>query len=532
MRHITILALATITGIACAQSVALNVNVNQNRRAINPNIYGVAYASRAQLSDLNATLNRQGGNPTSRYNWQQNVDNRGSDWFFQSIPYASSAPGAYVDTFVQNTRDGGAQALVTMPMIDWVAKAGPGRSKLTSFSVAKYGAQQYSDPGWANSGNGIRANGQLVTGNDPNDASTPNSTGLQAGWVDHLTQRFGNSLQGGVKYFCLDNEPSIWFESHRDVAPTGLTMRQARDKMVAYSTAIKDRDPNALALGPEEWGWGGFIYSGFDQQAGAANGYTSFPDRAANGNMDYAPWLLKEMRLASTRAGRRLLDIFTLHYYPQGGEFSDDVSNNMQLLRNRSTRSLWDPNYTDTSWINDKVKLIPRMKQWVASNYPNTPIGLTEYNWGAENHINGATAQADCLGIFGREGLDMATRWTTPPANSFAYNAFKMYRNYDGRKSTFGNTSVLATTPNPDNVAIFAAVRSTDNALTIMTINKQRTINANATINLTGVTGNRVVEVYQLKSNNRITKLANLQTNANKIVTALPAQSITLFVVK
>ena len=40
--------------------------------------------------------------------------------------------------------------------------------------------------------------------------------------------------------------------------------------------------------------------------------------------------------------------------------------------------------------------------------YPGTPIGITEYNWGAEDHINGATAQADILGIFGREGLDMA----------------------------------------------------------------------------------------------------------------------------
>ena len=58
--------------------------------------------------------------------------------------------------------------------------------------------------------------------------------------------------------------------------------------------------------------------------------------------------------------------------------------------------------------------LIPRMKNWVATYYPGTKIGITEYNWGAEGHINGATAQADILGIFGREGLDLATRWTTP----------------------------------------------------------------------------------------------------------------------
>lgn len=35
------------------------------------------------------------------------------------------------------------------------------------------------------------------------------------------------------------------------------------------------------------------------------------------------------------------------------------------------------------------------MKSWVSSNYPGLKVGLTEYKWGAESHINGATAQAD-----------------------------------------------------------------------------------------------------------------------------------------
>ena len=89
--------------------------------------------------------------------------------------------------------------------------------------------------------------------------------------------------------------------------------------------------------------------------------------------------------------------------------------------------------------------------------YPGTQIGITEYNWGAEGHINGATAQADICGIFGREGLDMATRWTTPDRDTPTYKAMKMYRNYDGSKSTFGDTSVSATVPNPDNLSAFAA---------------------------------------------------------------------------
>ena len=63
----------------------MTVDVGANRRAINPAVYGVAYATPAQLQDLNAPLHRYGGNNTSRYNWQLNADNRGADWYFESI---------------------------------------------------------------------------------------------------------------------------------------------------------------------------------------------------------------------------------------------------------------------------------------------------------------------------------------------------------------------------------------------------------------------------------------------------------------
>ena len=44
------------------QAVTLAVDANVNRRPIDPNIYGVAHASTAELNDLNSPLNRNGGN--------------------------------------------------------------------------------------------------------------------------------------------------------------------------------------------------------------------------------------------------------------------------------------------------------------------------------------------------------------------------------------------------------------------------------------------------------------------------------------
>jgi hypothetical protein len=523
------------------QTVTINVNAALNRRSINPQIYGVAHATTAQLTELNEPLNRSGGNNTSRYNWQQNADNRGNDWYFQSIPFANT-PGEVGDTFIQNSRAANAEPMLTVPIIDWIAKVGANREKLSSYSISKYGAQ--TDRDWQyfqDAGNGVCAAGNTtqycpngagspVVGNNPNDANVPNSTTFQQGWIQHLVGRWGLAANGGLRYYILDNEHSIWHSTHRDVQPVGATMEQVFVRMRDYAAMIKSVDPRAQIVGPEEWGWSGFLYSGYDQQYAPSHNWT-FPDRAAHGNMDYVAWLLQQFNLDEQTRGKRLLDVFTLHYYPQGGEFSNNVSPEMQARRNRSTRSLWDPNYTDETWINDKVQLIPRMKNWMAQYYPGTITGLTEYNWGAENHINGATAQADIYGIFGREGLDMAARWTTPDAATPTFKAMKMYRNYDGNNSGFGETSVSTTVPNPDNVSAFAAQRRSDGALTIMVINKT-TNNTPATINLSNFSSYRTAQVWQLTGiTNQINRLADAAVSNGTITATLPAQSITLFVV-
>jgi len=521
-----------IAGVAQNPTVTITVDPTTSRHPIDPNVYGVAHATAAQLNDLNTPLNRNGGNNTSRYNWQLNADNRGNDWYFESIADSNATAGERGDTFIAETRSANAKAMLTIPLIDWVAKVGPGRSKLAGFSIAKYGAQGGNDWQWfPDAGNGVRTSGQLVTGNDQNDANVPSNAVFQQGWVQHLLGRWGTNATGGLRYYILDNEPSLWHSTHRDVRPTGATMDEIKNRMVDFAAKIKAVDPSALVVGPEEWGWSGYFYSGYDQQYGSAHGWSVLPDRNNHGGADYLPWVLGQLRQSSATSGQRLLDVFTVHYYPQGGEFSDDVSSAMQLRRNRSTRSLWDPNYVDETWINDRVQLIPRLKGWVAASYPGTLTGITEYNWGAENHINGATTQADVLGIFGREGLNMGARWATPAASTPTYKAMKMYRNYDGNKSTFGETSVAAVAPNPDAVSAFAAMRSADGALTVLVINKQLSTNTTATISLSTFSHRGTAQVWQLTAANAIGHLADIAVGGTSFVVTLPPQSVTLLVV-
>jgi hypothetical protein len=518
---------------AQSPTATLTVDAKANVHPINPLIYGVANATADQLKDLNFTLNRSGGNNTSRYNWMLNGDNRANDFYYESLADASPTEGERADTFISNTQGAGAQPMVTIPLLDWVARFGPNRGKLCSFSQAKYGAQTGSDAQYfPDAGNGIlKSNNQPVVNNDPNDANVRSDSAFQQDWVKHLVGRWGTAGNGGLRYYIMDNESSIWHKTHRDVHPTGAKMDEIRLKILDYAAKVKEIDPSALIVGPEEWGWSGYRYSGYDQQYGEAHGWSNLPDRAKHGGMNYLPWLLDQIRQHDTSSHQRLLDVFSVHYYPQGGEFSDDTSPSMQLRRNRSTRSLWDPNYVDESWINTQVQLIPRLRRWVNTYYPGTKIALTEYNWGAEKAINGATAQADILGILGREGPDMAARWETPDPSTPTYKAMKLYRNYDGNKSAFGETSVgVTSSANPDNLSAFAAARAGDGSLTLMVVNKALSASRTITVKLANFTSGGAAQPRQLTSANSIVRLSDVSVSGSQFTTTLPPQSITLFV--
>jgi hypothetical protein len=515
--------------------VAIAVNALANRHPISPMIYGVAFATSNQLSDLNFTMNRSGGNNETRYNWQLNAHNLDFDWYFESYPDSSATPGATADAFVANSKGGGAQPMITIPMIGWMPKLGPGRSILYSYSVTNYGPQTSTDPYRPDAGNGISVtNNTPITRNNPNDANFPTNSAFQQSYVQHLLGQWGSSTNGGVGFYIMDNEESIWFSTHQDVHPVGPTMQEIFNDFITYASMVKSNDPNALVCGPEEWGWSGYLYSGYDQQWSGQHGDynpADYPDRKANGGWDYMPWLLNQIHQHDLSAGYRLLDYFTLHCYPQEGSVSGNaVDTTTELLRNQSTRVFWDSNYVDPSWINSVIMLIPRMKSWVATNYPGTKIGITEYNWGAETNINGATAQADILGIFGWQGLDLATRWTVPVNNSPTYNAMKIYRNYDGNKSTFGDTSIQTTVPNADDLSAFGAVRTSDGALTLMVINKDLNNTSPITVSLANFSAAGTAQRWQLTSANTINHLANITLTNGILSDLLPPQSITLFV--
>jgi len=510
----------------------LTVDAALDRHPISPDIYGMNFADAAFAAEIRLPVRRFGGNATTRYNWQNDTSNRASDWFFENIPNPNANPaalpnGSTSDQFVEQDRATNTKTLMTVPLIGWTPKA---RQLDAGFAVSRYGPQRRTDPDHPDFGNGIRMDGSLVTGNDPSDTSVVIDPTFVQNWIAHLIGRYGNAAAGGVKFYNLDNEPGLWNSTHRDVHPQPLSYDELRDRTIQYAAAVKAADPTAKTLGPAEWGWSNYFYSSLDIAAGGA-WWDTRPDRRAHGDVPLVDWYLQQMRAYELAHGVRILDYLDLHFYPQEENVALKSAGDAatQALRLRSTRGLWDPTYIDESWIADIIRMIPRMRELVAANYPGTKIAIGEYNWGGLESINGALAQADVLGIFGREGLDLATMWDPPDANQPGAFAFRIYRNFDGAGAGFGETSVRAASADPSRVSIFAAERA-DGVLTLVLVNKTtEVLTSHFTLNHFPATTARLYR-YSEADLTHIVRGPDLALPGGAIDLVLPASSITLLV--
>jgi hypothetical protein len=531
---------------SAAAGPVLSVDSGADQRPISPLIYGMNFAGEALAQDLRLPANRWGGNATTRYNWQNDTSNRASDYFFENIPNDNPNPGALPngsasDLFVEQNRRTNTETLMTVPLIGWTPKSRKiGHPYDCGFKVSKYSAQQSVDPYDTDCGNGYHQNGAPITGNDPADTSAAIGPAFVQDWVRHLIGRYGTAAQGGVRYYNLDNEPGLWDSTHRDVHPARPTYDELRDRTFEYAAAIKATDPDALTLGPVQDGWTRYFYSSYSTYPDTA----AQQDRASHGNTPFVEWYLQQMAAYQQANSARILDYFDLHYYPQANGVALAPAGNAatQALRLRSTRALWDPSYVDESWIpstgeatavdgagvNGAVQLIPRMRDWVANNYPGTQLAISEYNWGALDSMNGALAQADVLGIFGREGLDLATLWDPPASGQPGAFAFRMYRNYNGQGGAFGDTSVRASSADQAQLAIYAARRGADGALTLMIINKSAA-SLISQVNLAGFQSSGLAQVYRYSAADaqQIVKQPD-QPVGSSFSATFPANSITL----
>jgi len=317
--------------------------------------------------------------------------------------------------------------------------------------------------------------------------------------VNFLVNEYGNaSTATGVKFYSLDNEPGIWYDpdpprygTHPRIHPYKVGCVELINRSVALSSAVKDVDPYAQILGPVLYGFGAYLNLQSAPDWGSeGSGYSWFID-----------YYLDKMEQESDAQGRRLLDVLDLHWYPEAYDgpdledsnritwHLDSYSRENAEARIQAPRTLWDPDYSEYSWIayyfSGYLPLLPRVQNSIDTYYPGTKLAITEFSYGASEHFSGGIAMADALGIFGKYGLYMANYWHLEGDDNYVSAAYKIYRNYDGSNSTFGDTKVEAVMSDKQNSSIYASVSDgNDSKLHMIVINKNFDDSINATFDI------------------------------------------------
>jgi hypothetical protein len=461
LRHVSVgtLLLAIASTVAAAEPavVTFKIDAQPGAKPISRFIYGVNLPLEGAWAD--AAFTRVGGNRWTAYNWTHNASNAGSDWQFQNDAYlgGGEVPGGALLPAIKNAAARNAGLILTIPMAGYVAadKKGDGdfRKKDPNYLQTRFRPT-------------AAAKGAAFTLTpDPNSATV--YADELVNWIKAQTPYAATDDKRPV-FFALDNEPDLWSSTHAEIHPKPATYEELIKRSVDYSRAIKAVTPKTLIFGPVNYGWMGFVR------------LQNAPDAK---DRDFQEVYLDAMAQAEKVAGKRLLDVLDVHWYPEaqgGGKRITEGGNAAAVVaaRLQAPRSLWDPKYVEESWITKDVlrgpiNLLPRLQEKIAKHYPGTLLAVTEYNYGGGDHISGGLAEADVLGIFGREGVFAAAMWPMAKNETFIAAGLQMYRNFDGKGGTFGDTSASATTDAPAETSVYASLDSTNpKRMVIVAINK------------------------------------------------------------
>ncbi len=493
MKHVIcfVVMMISIT-LVQAQSldVTFSVDVSRDTASISPYIYG----SNAGTVDagLGITARRLGGNRMTGYNWENNASNAGADYLHSSddymtwvfgIPYSlENIPGITLTAFHDSSIAQGCYSLVTLPAAGYVARDKNGTVTAAQTAPSSRWRQVVNVKG-----------SPFVTTPDTSDGNV-----YVDEEVNFLLDRYGPaSGTTGVKGYDIDNEPALWPSTHPRIHPDTVLCKELIAKVAAAGRAVKSVDPSAEVFGGVFYGFN--EYYNF-QNAPDWKSYKSFENFAAA--------LLSNLRDSSLAAGRRLMDVLDMHWYPDlyvpvGNENVDSLT---VYNRVEAPRTLWDSAYVENGWIGQwfhpqSAAILRKTQRIIRQQYPGTKLSVSEFNYGGSTDISGAVAISDVLGIFGEEGVYLASYWGD--ITGFIASAYRMYRNYNGYGGKFGDVHVSSTTSDNQNSAVHAALDSRNGGVVhIIAINRNLSRTIAAHFDVTSAARLTSAGVYALHSGN------------------------------
>jgi hypothetical protein len=534
-------------------SVTFTIDAAAGRTAISPLVYGINASTAGPsfsslLSTVRPTLVRQGGNVFTAYNWVNNAANGGADWCFENYNEVSSSttPLAGILPTVKADQKAGVVSLVTVPITGYVAADEDAVKTADECNQADEATDPnniMNTPGYVSK----RLDANRPT--DPNPLSaTPTLSGGKV-YQDQFVYWLRSAAPSADVSFSLDNEPDFWRCTHPEVWPpvtipasggcpdpynssvqdqqgAGVGYSAFTSRELAYAKAIKRVDPKAEVIGPVLGGYAGLL----EFQGAVPSDYSTYGD--------FVDYYLTHVHAADVAAGKRLIDAFDFHWYPQmAGVDSTATGPAVVAAREQAPRSLWDPSYVEKSWITQcctngaAIDLLPWLKAKIAKDNPGMPLSISEWRYGAGGSISGAIADADALGIFGRYGVHAAAYWPDDQT-SFAHGAFEIYRNYDGHGSGFGDTEVKASNSGAVMTSVYASIDKADPSRVVIVAINKNTVPTTAKIVLQHSASTTSAAVYTLTARSATPRSAAglTATGPDTFSYQMPAQSVSVIV--
>lgn len=441
-------------------------------KPISPWIYGTNFYSGNTSPQPNFTFDRDGGNRWTAYNWINNASNAGSDYYFENDNYLcngscnASIPAEAVRMFIAGDQANGLASLVTLQMQGYVSVDTTTVQVPMPFPNLAYFRPTVDKKSTVSSA--------PFTVTPPPAATDKNVYMDEFAWA--LDQKFSgmNIFDANAThptFISLDNEPDLWNSTHVEVqGSTNVSSDTFVAKTVSLSKALKDlkgqfptQFSNVVIFGPVNYGFNGiYSWQGDPTLSPMPNGADWFADKYLAG-----------IKSASTTYGAPLVDVYDFHWYSEATDGTTRVTNmtgtsltdpQVQAIV-QSPRSLWDPMFTENSWITNAVlhapiQILSRLQAKINAENPGMKLSITEYENGGFNHIAGTIAQADNLGIFGSEGVFAANFW--PPSGTYSYTlaGFRAFRDFDGANADFGDTSLQSTSSDIASVAVYGSLDS------------------------------------------------------------------------
>ena len=469
------------------------IDANAQLTRISPDIYGIAFAD--DESAKVTTLNRSGGDSAETYNWQKDITGKAAWW--NCANYAGAGNPSDADTFVQTNKSKNMNTLMTIPITGWVANVATSSdntvSSLLGGKPLSFCNYPLLDDGTLLSSStccqAINTQESVLVDKGSNSLDTS----FMGNWVSHLVSTFGTAANGGVKYYQLDNEPDNWQNNRPDIYPTfyppgtscmDYTVPIASgneagvspnddiiNRSIAYAAAVKAADSTAQVLflsvmNPDD------LVNLMQTECGIGTWDSSkkVPYSVTN---SYAMAMLAKAAQYEATNRKRIFDCLDTHYPADAKDF----------------------------WQRDSLS---HAQGWINSTYPGTGICVSEYSVTNDaTDLTAATQEADFLGTFGLVGARLAGYWGSLVADDKTthkpvYNAFLMFRNYDGAGGKFGSISVGAQS-SYTNVHAYAATDAATNPtkLWIMLVNRGTSAQSNMTVAINNFTAAATAKVFQ-----------------------------------